>query len=356
MTIGERIKTLRKKNDMTQEKLADFLHVSYQAVSKWECGIASPDLSLIVPLTRLFNVSADELLGLTNEEVDERKAYFDAEYFDFWMKDDSEADLEIARQAVAEYPSDFRYLHWLASDEWYVGYSPKYYNTEKGKELLESSVKHNLMILENCDEPDIKKQAISGLVYTYSSMDNLDEAKKYAEMYPEDGQIDRDDLLISCLRGEEQEALRKKIFHKKLIQLSFSLESLWRNSVPPFHEALDAHETIIKAIITDGNYQRLHGYLSDIYLERAKISMQNDAPDEAIKNLTVCLNHANEFDKMDKMGIEEYTCPILKGYRADYRNRRVLEFTHTEYIRDCIMDDKLFASLHDKEVLKKMLE
>ena len=92
MTIGERIKTLRKKNDMTQEKLADFLHVSYQAVSKWECGIANPDLSLIVPLTRLFNVSADELLGLKNEEVDERKAYFDAEYFDFWMKDDSEAD------------------------------------------------------------------------------------------------------------------------------------------------------------------------------------------------------------------------------------------------------------------------
>ena len=38
MNIGEKIKDLRKKNDLTQEKLADYLNVSYQAVSKWECG------------------------------------------------------------------------------------------------------------------------------------------------------------------------------------------------------------------------------------------------------------------------------------------------------------------------------
>ena len=39
MNIGEKIKDLRKKNDLTQEKLADYLNVSYQAISKWECGV-----------------------------------------------------------------------------------------------------------------------------------------------------------------------------------------------------------------------------------------------------------------------------------------------------------------------------
>ncbi|MBO5299217.1 MAG: helix-turn-helix transcriptional regulator, partial [Clostridia bacterium] len=45
--IGQRIRELRKKNDLTQEVLADFLGVTYKAVSKWECGLSMPDLSLI---------------------------------------------------------------------------------------------------------------------------------------------------------------------------------------------------------------------------------------------------------------------------------------------------------------------
>ena len=61
--IGEKIKELRRKNDLTQEKLADQLGVSYQTVSKWETGVTSPDLSLIVPLARLFKVTTDELFG-----------------------------------------------------------------------------------------------------------------------------------------------------------------------------------------------------------------------------------------------------------------------------------------------------
>ncbi len=351
--LGKRIKELRKRKDMTQEKLADMLGITYKAVSKWECGMTSPDVAMIVPLARILDVSTDELLGLVPIEKDEKKAYFDAELFEFWKKD-HEKDLEISRQAVAEYPTDYRYLHWLASNEWYVGYSVEYYGTDKGKELLENSVKHNLMILDNCNDTTMKKEAISGLVYAYSSMDELGLAKKYAEMYPDEKETCRDELLLNCLKGDELYSLRKKILRNKMLQFCFSLDSLWRYAYPDCPEALDAEENIIKAVITDGNYQIFHGTLSDIYLERAKRAINDNDPSEAIRCLGICYAHAKEADRMDENGIEEYTCPVLKGSVTDHRERRGLDFTRVEYARNCIMAEKLFEQLRDRADFKEI--
>ena len=78
--IGKRIKAHRKKNDFTQEKLADFLGVSYKAVSKWECGVSVPDISLIISLAKLFRVSTDDLLGVNVADEDARRDEIDAMY------------------------------------------------------------------------------------------------------------------------------------------------------------------------------------------------------------------------------------------------------------------------------------
>jgi len=111
MTLGERIKELRKKNDLTQEKLADFLCVSYQAVSKWECGLSSPDLSLIVPLSKLLHVTTDELLGAAAEEVDSRYTQLKKEYDATFRTGDLEERLRITETAVREYPGDMEWLN-----------------------------------------------------------------------------------------------------------------------------------------------------------------------------------------------------------------------------------------------------
>ena len=60
--IGEKIKLLRMQEHITQETLANALHISPQAVSKWEKGIASPDISLLVPIADYFHVTEDYLL------------------------------------------------------------------------------------------------------------------------------------------------------------------------------------------------------------------------------------------------------------------------------------------------------
>ena len=61
--IGENIRTMRKKCGLTQEELAERLSVTAQAVSKWENGNGMPDISQLVPLSQLFGITTDTLLG-----------------------------------------------------------------------------------------------------------------------------------------------------------------------------------------------------------------------------------------------------------------------------------------------------
>ena len=65
MKFSEKILLLRKNAGLSQEALAEQLHLSRQAVSRWESGSAMPDAANILQLSRLFGVSADRLLDDT---------------------------------------------------------------------------------------------------------------------------------------------------------------------------------------------------------------------------------------------------------------------------------------------------
>ena len=62
MTFGEKLQELRKARGWSQEELAGQIHVSRQALSKWESGGAVPDTENIIALSRLFGVTTDYLL------------------------------------------------------------------------------------------------------------------------------------------------------------------------------------------------------------------------------------------------------------------------------------------------------
>ena len=67
---GEYIAYLRKENEMTQFALAAALQVSHQAVSKWETGSALPDIDILLALADLFDVSIENLIMGSDEEID----------------------------------------------------------------------------------------------------------------------------------------------------------------------------------------------------------------------------------------------------------------------------------------------
>ena len=75
-SIGQFIAILRKANGMTQQEVADRLHVSNKAVSRWEREECAPDLSVIPALAEMFGVTCDELLKgerISAEEPVEKK-------------------------------------------------------------------------------------------------------------------------------------------------------------------------------------------------------------------------------------------------------------------------------------------
>lgn len=72
MTLGQRIQELRKQRGMSQEALGDALGVSRQAVSKWEGDNGIPELDTLIAMSRLFEVTVGQLLGV--EEPVEQKS------------------------------------------------------------------------------------------------------------------------------------------------------------------------------------------------------------------------------------------------------------------------------------------
>lgn len=68
-TLGKRIINNRKKLGLTQDKLAEALGVTAQAVSKWENDQSCPDITMLPRLAELFHITTDELLGVKQKDT-----------------------------------------------------------------------------------------------------------------------------------------------------------------------------------------------------------------------------------------------------------------------------------------------
>ncbi len=68
MTLGQKLFEMRKKAALSQEQVAEVLGVTRQTVSKWETDQTTPDFDKIIPISKLYNVSVNELFGEESKE------------------------------------------------------------------------------------------------------------------------------------------------------------------------------------------------------------------------------------------------------------------------------------------------
>ncbi len=70
--FNENLRNLRKQKGLTQEELAERLHVVRQTVSKWEKGLSTPDADLLIRVAEIFETSVSTLLGDTVEPSEDK--------------------------------------------------------------------------------------------------------------------------------------------------------------------------------------------------------------------------------------------------------------------------------------------
>ena len=84
MEIGKRIKEMRQKRGITQDAMAQHFGLTPQAISKWERGVATPDIALLPDISAYFGVTIDELFSLPDDTRMERiqNMLWDDRYYD----------------------------------------------------------------------------------------------------------------------------------------------------------------------------------------------------------------------------------------------------------------------------------
>lgn len=168
MNIGNKIKQLRKARGITQEQLANAIGISFQSVSKWENGIALPDITLVPMLANYFGVSMDELFDFSPTEKEEaiEKAIDEAYKF---RESDPEKSRAILEEALKIYPENDLLLNNIL----YVVTDPD--------ETIGIASKLTERTLNN----EVKYDALRFLAYAYKKKGDLKSAENAIEQIPE---------------------------------------------------------------------------------------------------------------------------------------------------------------------------
>ncbi len=130
LQIGENIRSLRKEKGITQEKLAELLGVTSQAVSRWESGAGYPDMDQLPGLASLFEVSMDTLLGY--DGTVEKQTRLVLEISAMIARGEREEGIRRARETLGIYPANTALALMLAS----VLFSSTEASTEELEEVV----------------------------------------------------------------------------------------------------------------------------------------------------------------------------------------------------------------------------
>ena len=191
MEIGENIRKYRKNCGFTQEELARLLHVTAQAVSRWESGAGKPDVSMLVPLAKTLGVSLDTLFdtGIAGEEERgtvsqqlERVRHSDLPREEMYLQ-----MYRILRKAADRNLSDFDLLEQCIVLGCYI---VKYCREQIGQEfggleaIVQDCERKATAVIRYSTDRKLIESVHSYMSWTYEFMGQYDKAKEHIMELP----------------------------------------------------------------------------------------------------------------------------------------------------------------------------
>lgn len=305
--LGENLKSLRKARGITQESFANYLGVSFQAVSKWERNDSYPDIELLPEIADFFGVSVDELLGINRAKKEEEIAGLIYNYDNFYNYSDEKH--KAISDMIEKYPNDFRIqLRYLADLMFYRNGKDFTKNLGKIQSIYDN-------IQNNCTVDSIRICSKRYMASYYNTLSHYDESgitfedveKIIKEMpYMRDGQ----EFLMSYLyphdtgkwRDYVMDALEEEI--GLLCHGLCHLEGAFTDESIDIKERINALELEVKILnefYDDGNYGNAWRNITYAYGHLGHLYFELGDKERAIENLKKSAYLAKQFDKMDRV-------------------------------------------------------
>ena len=278
--VSATIRRLRRERGLTQEALAQAVGVSPQAISKWETGQTMPDITLLLPISKVLGIGVNELLGGNRrqelkEKYDQARDRFGEAY-----------SLMVALEALEEFPDDEFFLYQRAWDELIIGQS----GSLGAHRYIERAIDGFTALCRKYPNDHVYRSMLVEAYLTRGAVGDRDQAYAVALAYNGPGR--NKEFLMEVFLDEEARMTKKQKATKKALHLLFMRLSDYGTP-----EATKAAHTLMDSLL--GDEQNLHGLaLRELFVIEAKLCL--DAGDEEgfVHHLTKAYEYARTIDTL----------------------------------------------------------
>ena len=354
INIAGNLKRLRKQRGITQEDLANFIGVSFQAVSKWECGDGYPDITILPTLANFFEVTLDELVGM-NEIKNAKKLDEIKEQANKISCGKIEDNIKLFRGALKIFPNDYWLLSELAK---YLSFFDVDYTDEQKKKNNEESIKISERILEFCTDTEIRNRVQATMCRSLNWIGETDKAVELAKKLPCIDQT-RECALPFVLDGKEkakQLQLNIKMFTYRLLDnIEWLLGQANKDGYYTDEEKLKIGQKVInicKAVYEEEDFDLAHLPLCNIYVHMAQIYIKQDNKNEAVKSLQEATKYVNTYFNQ----LQSHETHKNKSLLVNMLSGGVtIGPNFAKNIKNWI-DSEHFESIREREEIKKIVD